>query len=77
LIKRAADTIGLAITLDVASGGYLVELITPELWPQGDQAQLSQVYSETLVPFDELESGASDERLKAFLAMHLKFLGFR
>jgi hypothetical protein len=61
----------LAITLDVAGGGYLVELITPELWPLSDD-----VYSETLVPFDEFETGAADEHLRAFLAMHLKFLGF-
>jgi hypothetical protein len=70
--RRAADSIGLAIALDVASGGYLVELITPELWPRD-----GQVCSETLVPFDELEGESSDEHLAALLAMHLKFLGLR
>jgi hypothetical protein len=70
-MKRAADTIQLAIALDVASGGYLVELIRPAFWPQG-----GQVYSETPIPLGEIENAAPDERLRALLAMHLKFLGF-
>jgi hypothetical protein len=70
-MKRAADTIQLTIALDVASAGYLVELITPGLWPQG-----GQVYSETPIPLDEIDNAAPDERLRALLAMHLRFLGF-
>jgi hypothetical protein len=63
--------ITLAVALDVAGGGYLVELTTAELWP------LRHAYSQTLIQLDEFESGRADEHLKALLAMHLKFLGFR
>jgi hypothetical protein len=62
----------LAVTLDVASGGYLVELITPGPWPLADD-----VYSETLIPFGEIENETAHERLRALVAMHFRFLGLR
>jgi hypothetical protein len=70
-MELAADTITLTIALDVAGRGYLVELISPAIWPRS-----GHVYSETLIPFNEIEDAAPDERLAALLAMHLKFLGF-
>ena len=68
---EASVALRLAITLDVSSGGYLVELSTPELWPLDNG-----VYSQTLIALDA-ESGQSDAHLHALLAMHMKFLGFR
>jgi hypothetical protein len=67
---EASVALRLAITLDVSSGGYLVELSTPELWPLDNG-----VYSQTLIPF-EAESDQSDAQLDALLTMHMKFLGF-
>ncbi len=67
---EAAAALSLTITLDLAGGGYLVELSTPELWPLGDD-----VYSQTLIPFDA-ESEQWDAHLNALLVMHMKFLGF-
>jgi hypothetical protein len=67
---EAAATLSLTIALDVASGGYLVELRTPGLWPLS-----GEVYSQTLIALD-VESEQWDAHLDALLAMHLKLLGF-
>jgi len=67
---EAAPALSLTITLDVAGGGYLVELHTPGLWPHASDA-----YSQTLIAFDTA-SELWDADLTALLVMHMKFLGF-
>jgi hypothetical protein len=69
-VGRSSRSFARAQTCDHASGGYLVELTSPELWPLDDN-----VYSQTLISFDA-ESEQSDAHLNALLAMHMKFLGF-
>ena len=66
---EAAPALSLTMTLDVAGGGYLVELRTPRLWPHA-----GDVYSQTLIPFDAA-SEQWDADLTALLVMHMTFLG--
>lgn len=61
----------LAITLDVESGGWLVEMTTPGLVADRDP-----VYSRTVIPMHAIEQGTTDAYIDALLVMHFKLLGF-
>ncbi len=60
----------LAISLDVESGGWLLEMSTPSLL-----SDTGQVYSRTLIPMHAIEQGTTDPYIDALLGMHLKLLG--
>jgi len=61
----------LAISLDVESGGWLVEMTTPALVADGEPA-----YSRTVIPMRAIEQGTTDAYIDALFIMHLRFLGF-
>jgi hypothetical protein len=66
-----AAELTLAISLDVASGGWLVEMTTSSRAPGGEPT-----YSRTIIPVPAMEQGTHDAYLDALLIMHLRFLGF-
>ena len=55
---ESAPALSLTITLDVAGGGYLVELRTPELWPHA-----GDVYSQTLINLERIPIRADRDAL--------------
>jgi hypothetical protein len=61
----------LAISLNVESGGWLVEMTTPALVADGEPT-----YSRTVIPMHAIEQDATDAYIDALFIMHLKFLGF-
>jgi hypothetical protein len=73
--KSATLEIRLAITLDVESGGWLVEMTTPSLLA-GLVAGDERIYSRTVVTIDTPEQDTTTAEVDALLIMHLKFLGF-
>jgi hypothetical protein len=53
------------------AGGWLVEMTTPALDPDGEPP-----YSRIVIPMRAIEQGVADDYVDALLWMHLKFLGF-
>ena len=68
--EDANPELKLAISLDVESGGWLLEMSTPSLL-----SDTEPVYSRTIIPMYAIEQGTTDPYIDALLSMHLKLLG--
>jgi hypothetical protein len=64
--------LALTITLDVDSGGWLLEMTTPAFGATG-----TPVYSRIVLPMAAIEQGATDGYVDALFQMHLRFIGVR